>query len=169
MGLLRAARLLARTRCRQRRRTSTFSDPCFVKAGEDLQALPRHQAVPGGFLGTPAQQGAGSSAGLVANGKAAMELQGHWNGGVIAGLTPDKKASADKLGWFPFPAVAGGAGAPDAALGGGDGFSCSTKAPPACVEFLKYMLSAECRRSSPRQAPACRSTRRRSPRSPTRR
>ena len=31
-----------------------------------------------GFLGTPAQQGADSSAGLIANGKAAMELQGHW-------------------------------------------------------------------------------------------
>ena len=39
-----------------------------------------------GFLATPAQQGAGSSAGLVANGKAAMELMGHWDPGVMGGL-----------------------------------------------------------------------------------
>ncbi len=40
-----------------------------------------------GFLGTPAQVGAGSSAGLVANGKAAMELQGDWDPGVMSALT----------------------------------------------------------------------------------
>ena len=34
-----------------------------------------------GFLGTPAQQGATSSAGMIGNGKAAMELQGHWDDG----------------------------------------------------------------------------------------
>ena len=55
-----------------------------------------------GFLTTSAQQGAGSSAGLLANHKAAMELMGAWDPGVIASLTPDEKPLAD-LGWFPFP------------------------------------------------------------------
>jgi raffinose/stachyose/melibiose transport system substrate-binding protein len=32
---------------------------------------------------------------------------------------------------------------PDAALGGGDGFSCSYKAPPACADFLKFLLSVD--------------------------
>ena len=40
-----------------------------------------------GFLTTSAQQGAGSSAGLVANHKAAMELMGAWDPGVISSLT----------------------------------------------------------------------------------
>ena len=121
----------------------TFDDPCFLKAGQDLQTFLAAEPFQDGFLGTPAQQGAASSAGLIATGKAAMELQGHWNGGVINGLTPDKASLGDSLGWFPFPAVTGGAGAPDAAFGGGDGFSCSVDAPPACADFLSFMLSAE--------------------------
>jgi raffinose/stachyose/melibiose transport system substrate-binding protein len=95
-----------------------------------------------GFLGTPAQQGAGSAAGLIGNGKAAMELMGHWDPSVMNALTPDQKGIGDKLGWFPFPSVNGGAGAPDAALGGGDGFSCSVQAPPQCADFLKYLMSS---------------------------
>ena len=59
-----------------------------------------------GFLGTPAQVGAGSSAGMVANGKAAMELQGDWDPGTMTPLTSDKTLNS-KLGWFPFPAIAG--------------------------------------------------------------
>ena len=118
----------------------SFDDPCFLKAGEDLKTFLAAEPFQDGFLGTPAQQGAASSAGLIATGKAAMELQGHWNGGVINGLTPDK-AGLDSLGWFPFPTVTGGAGAPDAAFGGGDGFSCSVDAPPACADFLSFMLS----------------------------
>jgi raffinose/stachyose/melibiose transport system substrate-binding protein len=120
-----------------------FTDPCFLKAGQDLDAFLAKEPFQDGFLGTPAQQGAASSAGLLATGKAAMELQGHWDGGVINGLTPDKTPLGDKLGWFPFPTVDGGAGAADAAFGGGDGFSCSAAAPPACADFLAFMLSPE--------------------------
>ena len=28
-------------------------------------------------------------------------------------------------------------------MGGGDGFACSKKAPAECVEFLKYIVSAD--------------------------
>jgi raffinose/stachyose/melibiose transport system substrate-binding protein len=120
-----------------------FADPCFTKAGDDLQAFLGTDPFNKGFLATPAQQGATSSAGLLANGKAAMELMGHWDPAVMAGLTADNKGLGDKLGWFAFPTVPGGAGDPKAALGGGDGFSCSYKAPPECVDLLKYIASPE--------------------------
>ena len=95
-----------------------------------------------GFLGTPAQVGAGSSAGMVANDKAAMELQGDWDPGVMAPLTASKSLNAN-LGWFPFPSIPGGAGDPTTVLGGGDGFSCTTgAAEPACAQFLQYIDSA---------------------------
>ena len=71
-----------------------------------------------------------------------MELMGHWNAGVIGGLTPDEKVPAF-LGWFPFPAIEGSAGDPGAALGGGDGFGCSTDAPPECADLLAYIMSPE--------------------------
>jgi len=119
-----------------------FDDPCFVKAGQDLQAFLKTSPFNEGFLATPAQQGAGSSAGLLANGKVAMELMGHWEPGVVGGLTPDKKVPT-WLGWFNFPGIAGAAGDPTAALGGGDGFACSKNAPPECVELLKYILSPD--------------------------
>ena len=117
-------------------------DPCFVKAGNDLKAFLDTKPFQNGFLGTPAQQGAGSSAGLVGNAKAAMELQGDWELPTIIPLTRDKQF-ASKLSWFPFPSVAGGQGEAGATLGGGDGFSCTTKATAACPDFLKYVASPE--------------------------
>jgi len=120
--------------------TKDFSDQCWLKAGEDLQAFTATEPFNKGYLTTSAQQGAGSSAGMIANHKAAMELMGAWDPGVIADLTPDKKALAD-LGWFPFPAVTGGAGDPSAMMGGSDGFACRKDAPPACVEFLNFMAN----------------------------
>lgn len=119
-----------------------FSDDCFVEAGEQLEDFIGIDPFQEGFLGTPAQQGAGSSAGLVANGQAAMELMGHWNAGVIGGLTPDEEVP-EFLGWFPFPAIEGADGDANAALGGGDGFGCSAEAPPECAELLAYILSPD--------------------------
>lgn len=119
-----------------------YSDPCWLKAGEDLQELAGTEPFNDGFLTTSAQQGAGSSAGLVANHKAAMELMGAWNVGVIADLTPDKKPLAD-LGWFPFPAVDGGEGDPNALMGGVDGWSCAADAPKECVDFLNFFMQTE--------------------------
>ena len=116
------------------------SNPCFLKAGNDLKAFMATHPFQSGFLGTASQQGAGSSAGMVANGKAAMELQGDWEPGVMAALSTDKTLNS-KLGWFPFPAVTGGAGAPTTLLGGGDGFSCTTGATDACANVLKYIDS----------------------------
>ncbi len=120
-----------------------LDDECFTKAADQLKKFIDTEPFQKGFLGTPAQQGAASSAGAIANGKAAMELMGHWNGGVITGLTPDKKPLGAKLGWFPFPTVEGGEGTPDMTFGGGDGFSCTAQSPPACEDFLNFLLSRE--------------------------
>ena len=119
-----------------------FSDPCWIEAGTELEEFIASEPFQDGFLGTPAQTGAGSSAGLVANGQAAMELMGHWNAGVIGGLTPDEQVPPF-LGWFPFPAIEGAAGDPNAALGGGDGFGCAKDAPKECADLLAYIMSEE--------------------------
>jgi raffinose/stachyose/melibiose transport system substrate-binding protein len=117
-----------------------MDDQCYVKAGQDLKTFIDTKPFQNAFLGTPAQQGAGSSAGLVANAKAAMELQGDWELPTMIPLTSDKQY-ATKLGWFPFPTISGAPGMPGVALGGGDGFSCSVKAGPSCPDFLKYISS----------------------------
>jgi raffinose/stachyose/melibiose transport system substrate-binding protein len=115
-----------------------FTDECWIRAGEDLEAFAATEPFNAGFLTTTAQQGAGSSAGLIANHKAAMELMGAWNPGVIGSLTPDQQPLAD-LSWFPFPEIEGGDGEPGSMMGGVDGYSCSVDAPDACVDFLNYL------------------------------
>ncbi|NUR27260.1 MAG: sugar ABC transporter substrate-binding protein, partial [Catenulispora sp.] len=112
---------------------------CWNKAGDDLAAFLKADPFQKGFLTTSAQQGAGSSAGLLANHKAGMELMGNWDPGVIGGLTPDQKPLPD-LGWFPFPAVAGGQGDPSAMMGGSDGYSLSKKAPKEAFQFLEFLV-----------------------------
>ncbi len=120
-----------------------FSDPCFVQAGEVIEDLLATEPFNPGFLTTKAQEGATSASGLLATGKVAMELQGHWEPGVMQGLTDDGKGLGDKTGWFPFPAVEDGAGDPAAAIGGGDAWAVSEAAPDEAVEFVKYLLSDE--------------------------
>ncbi|MEZ3155974.1 extracellular solute-binding protein [Microbacterium sp. BWR-S6Y] len=120
----------------------SFDDPCWLKAGEDLQSFLATQPFNEGFLTTAAQQGAGSSAGLLANHQAAMELMGAWDPGVIASLTPDEQPLAD-LGWFPFPEVSGGDGEPGAMMGGVDGYSCWVNAPAQCTDFLNFLVNKE--------------------------
>ncbi|MCR2808744.1 MULTISPECIES: extracellular solute-binding protein [unclassified Microbacterium] len=119
-----------------------FSDPCWVEAGEQLQEFIGIEPFQEGYLGTVPQEGAGSSAGMIANGQAAMELMGHWNVGTIGGLAPNEEVP-EFLGWFPFPAIEGAAGDPSAALGGGDGFGCSATAPPECADLLAYIMSED--------------------------
>jgi raffinose/stachyose/melibiose transport system substrate-binding protein len=119
-----------------------FSDECWLRAGEDLEKFAAIQPFNDGFLTTTAQQGAGSSAGLVANRQAAMELMGAWDPGVIASLTPDEKPLPD-LAWFPFPEVSGGDGEPGSMMGGVDGYSCAAQAPKECADFLNFVASSD--------------------------
>jgi raffinose/stachyose/melibiose transport system substrate-binding protein len=118
-----------------------MSAPCFSQATKDLTSFMATSPFEGGFNAVQAQTGAGSSAGMLANGKAAMELQGDWETSVVPALTTNKNLLSE-LGWFPFPTVTGGLGNPTAVLSGGDGFSCTTgAAEPACAEFLQYIDS----------------------------
>src|SRR5690625_1675945 len=121
----------------------SFEDQCWTDAAQDLKDFTDTEPFNQGYLTTSAQQGAGSSAGLLANHKAAMELMGAWNPGVIASLTPDEEPLED-LGWFPFPAVDGSAGDPAAMMGGADGYACSASAPEKeCAAFLNFMIEKE--------------------------
>ena len=120
----------------------SFEDECWVRAGEDLEEFAGTEPFNEGFLTTAAQQGAGSSAGLIANHQAGMELMGAWNPGVIASLTPDEKPLPD-LAWFPFPEIEGGDGGAGAIMGGVDGYSCSASAPPECADFLNYLATSD--------------------------
>ncbi|QEW02001.1 ABC transporter substrate-binding protein [Microbacterium lushaniae] len=122
--------------------TKDFSDECWMKAAEDLEDFASIDPFNEGFLTTEPQQGANSSAGLIANRQAAMELMGAWNPGVIASLTPDEKPLPD-LAWFPFPEVEGGEGEPGSLMGGLDGYSCAAQAPEECADFLNFVASAE--------------------------
>ncbi|WCN79553.1 ABC transporter substrate-binding protein [Micromonospora sp. LH3U1] len=120
-----------------------FDDPCFVKAGQDLKAFIDTKPFQPNFIATPGQNDPTSANGMLANGKAAMELMGDWNRGTLDTVATDTAKLATFLGWFPVPAISGSPGDPKAALGGGDGFSCSKNAPAECVEFLKYIVSPE--------------------------
>jgi raffinose/stachyose/melibiose transport system substrate-binding protein len=141
-----AVKLCSKKVMQQSAVTYNFRDRCWVRAGQYLEQLLDLEPFQDGFLATPAQQGASSSAGLLANGKAAMELMGHWNPGVMQALTPNNKVPSF-LGWFPFPDVPGGKGPKGSLLGGGDGYACSWKAPqPTCAQFLAYIASPSVQR-----------------------
>ena len=115
-----------------------FSNACWVTAGKKLQELKDLKVFNDGFLTTTAQQGANSSAGLLANHKAAMELMGAWEPGVLKDLTPVQKPMAD-LGFFAFPEVAGGEGEPGALMGGVTYFCVNPKASQTSIDFVNYM------------------------------
>lgn len=120
-----------------------FSDDCFVRAGEVVEDLLETEPFNAGFLSTVAQEGATSASGLLATGKVAMEMQGHWEPGVMQGITENGEGLGDKTGWFAFPAVEGGEGDPAAQLGGGDAWAVSETAPDSAVDLVKYLLSDE--------------------------
>ncbi len=92
---------------RQRRRVGRQP---FVDAGTQLKKLIDLEAVPEGLPRGHLSERVG---GTMGNGKAAMELMGQWAPGAQAGESASKKGIGEDLAWFPFPAVAGGAGAPD--------------------------------------------------------
>ena len=88
-----------------------------------------------------------------------MELMGQWAPSVQADQSADKKGLGDDLGWFPFPAVDGGAGAPTDGVGGGNGIAVGKDAPPEAVDFLKFFSRRRERgTSSTPTASACSTT-----------
>jgi len=122
--------------------TGDWSGPSFVTAGTELKKLIDLDPFQKGFLAAP-WDGAGGQAATMATGKAAMQLMGQWAPGTMNANSPDQKGIGDKLGWFPFPSLAGGAGAPDDAFGGGNGFVVGKDAPPETVDFLHFLVSLD--------------------------
>ena len=118
--------------------TGSFSDPAFVKAGEELQKLVDLEPFQAGFLGATHDE----MQATFGNGGAAMELSGQWAPSV------EKANSADgvgvkNLGMFNFPTVAGGAGSGTDVVGGGNGFAIGKNASPEAIDFVKYLTSKE--------------------------
>jgi raffinose/stachyose/melibiose transport system substrate-binding protein len=114
------------------------TDAC-TKAGDEvlkLNALAPYQA---GYKSADYN----AEAAAVGNGKAAMELMGQWAPSVEMDQSADKKGLGDKLGWFAFPTVAGGAGAATDGVGGGNGIAVGANAPPEAIDFLKFFNSVE--------------------------
>jgi len=120
-------------------RTGSFTDAPFVQAGEKLKELIALDPFQKGFMGATY----GDEATAMGNGKAAMELMGQWAPAVEMDNSTDKKGIGDNLDWFPFPMVEGGAGDPNDAVGGGNGFAIGKNATPEAIDFVKYLTRAE--------------------------
>lgn len=119
-----------------------WSSPAFVKAGEQFKQLIDLKPFETGFLAAP-WDGAGSGAAAMATYNGAMQLMGQWLPGTVNANSGGSRAMGEGLGWFPFPAVEGGAGDPFDGLGGGNGFAVGKDAPPETVDFLHYLVSLD--------------------------
>jgi raffinose/stachyose/melibiose transport system substrate-binding protein len=114
------------------------ADAC-TKAGEAVVALNALNPYQAGYKSATYNDEAAS----VGNGKAAMELMGQWAPSVQKDQSANKQGLGDKLGWFAFPAVTGGAGAPTDGVGGGNGIAVGKNAPPEAIDFLKFFNNVE--------------------------
>ncbi|GAC1520006.1 MAG: ABC transporter substrate-binding protein [Chloroflexota bacterium] len=117
----------------------SFADPPFVQAGQKLKDLVDLQPFQNGLLGASYADHQVQ----MANGNAAMELMGQWAPGTNSAVAQDPAVYKQNLGWFPFPAVEGGAGDPSDALGGGDGFAIGKNAPKQAIDFARFLTSVD--------------------------
>lgn len=121
------------------RNGGSFTDDCFVEAGNMLLELNALEPFQDGFLGATY----GDQSTVMGNGQAAMELMGQWAPGSQAGNSADGNGLGDNLGFFAFPAVDGGNGAGTDAFGGGNGFGVGKDAGPEAIDFVKWLTSVE--------------------------
>ncbi len=119
--------------------TGDWTGDAFVTAGAELKKLIDMEPFQESFLAATYPQ----QAATVGNGKAAMELMGQWAPGVEKDNSESKEGIGDALGWFGFPGLEGGAGAPTDVFGGADGFAVGRDAPPEAVDFLKFFVSLD--------------------------
>jgi raffinose/stachyose/melibiose transport system substrate-binding protein len=125
----------------------SFDNPDFVAAGARMKELIDLKPFQKGFLGATYSSPDGQAA-AVGNGQAAMELMGQWAPTTEASSSGSKKGIGDKLGFFPFPAVDGGKGSVTDAFGGGNGFAVGKNAPPATVDFIRFLLQQDNQRKA---------------------
>jgi raffinose/stachyose/melibiose transport system substrate-binding protein len=120
--------------------TGDWTGPAFIEAGEQFKRLVDLEPFQEGYLAAAYNADQASTMG---NGKAAMELMGQWAPGVEVAESESGEGIGDALGWFPFPAVEGGAGLPTDIFGGGDGYAVGKDAPPEAVDFIRFLSSEE--------------------------
>ena len=120
----------------------SFDSEPFVEAGEQLEDLVALDPFQDGFQAA-VWDGAGGQAATFASGDAAMHLMGQWAPGTENANSENGEGIGEARGWFPFPEVDGGDGAPTDAFGGGNGFAVGKDAPPEAVEFLEYATSLD--------------------------
>ena len=98
--------------------TGDWNTDACINAGKAVLALNALDPYQKGY----ASADYNSEAASVGNGKAAMELMGQWAPSVQKDQSIGKVGLGDKLGWFAFPTLAGGAGAATDGVGGGNGY-----------------------------------------------
>ena len=117
-----------------------FADETFVRSGELFKQLVDLKPFQPGFLGVTFPQ----SSGQFGDGKGAMIL-------MLNGLLGSMKANSadkvgipdDKLGWMPFPTVAGGKGNPTDTLGGLNGWLITKGSPKEATEFMRFFTEVQ--------------------------
>lgn len=114
------------------------SDP-FVRCGELFKQLVDLKPFQPGFLGANNAQASGQ----FGDGKAAMMLTLNVVLNVMKDNAADKQGLPDdKIGWLPFPTVAGGKGDPADVMGNLNGWIVTKDSPKETVEFLRFFSEA---------------------------
>ncbi|MGY2909750.1 ABC transporter substrate-binding protein [Bradyrhizobium sp. URHC0002] len=117
-----------------------FAGETFQKSGELFKQLVDLQPFQNGFLGFKNPQ----AVGYFGDGKAAMTLGISSAYHVQRALAADKVGLGDdRIGWFDFPVVPGGMGAPTDTLGGITGWLITKGSPKEATDFLKFFISKD--------------------------
>jgi raffinose/stachyose/melibiose transport system substrate-binding protein len=117
-----------------------FTGETFRKSGELFKQLVDLQPFQNGFLGFKNPQ----AVGYFGDGKAAMTLAISVIYHLQRALAADKVGlGEDKIGWFDFPVVPGGKGAPTDTLGGITGWLITKGSPKEATDFLKFFISKD--------------------------
>jgi raffinose/stachyose/melibiose transport system substrate-binding protein len=117
-----------------------FTGETFQKSGELFKQLVDLQPFQNGFLGFKNPQ----AVGYFGDGKAAMTLAISSTYHLQRALAADKVGlGEDKIGWFDFPVVPGGKGAPTDTLGGITGWLITKGSPKEATDFLKFFISKD--------------------------
>jgi raffinose/stachyose/melibiose transport system substrate-binding protein len=117
-----------------------FAGETFQKSGELFKQLVDLQPFQNGFLGFKNPQ----AVGYFGDGKAAMMLAISSTYHLQRALAADKVGlGEDKIGWFDFPVVPGGKGAPTDTLGGITGWLITKGSPKEATDFLKFFISKD--------------------------
>ncbi|WP_228745286.1 ABC transporter substrate-binding protein [Paenibacillus sp. S150] len=118
-----------------------FDDPAYVKAGQLIQELVDHDAFNKGFNSINTTSGQGRQ--LLYSGQAGMML---YNTNFVDYVKNESPDFLDKLDFFPFPTVDGGAGDAsnlNAAASPVWSVSATSEHPDLAVELLKELSSTE--------------------------